>query len=338
MVKISLSLLLIFVSACGSRELNLGALDLTGYTRNLSESQEHFPAYVSLMTPGNTGVVPAQVEKITQFFADKSQPKQLILLVQRDTDVDRGMYALAKHDKNSQVIELRMDLMTQDAKIQGWTPVELDRVIEAVLKRNSTENTIFFVDSNSITLPNLKLFESYQVLIKTDIKILDRQTGQMSKWPLQFIPLSELILYSEALSHDTGIAVKDIRKAALLLFTFMPHESFMTSIEIVLEMSKTIIETTDPILDAVFMHYQNKDPLKRTRFDLKNKMKKFGDDSLNYEPERVDAISNIVHEYSFAFSDENSKRTDELLEMILQQDSTLEKINEEIGKIRFKDE
>ena len=159
MVKIFISLILLLVSACGSRELNINSLDLSRY----ATQPDSFPAYVELMKPGNPGVVPAEVAEISKFFADKSQVKQLFLIGQLGTEVDARIYAMARHDTHSQVIEIRLDTLNQDSKAQAWTEIEYSRVLDAVLSKNNSENTVFFLENFDST--KLGLVSAYRAII-----------------------------------------------------------------------------------------------------------------------------------------------------------------------------
>lgn len=229
MVKIILAISLLGLSACHSRELNINALDLSRYSRNLSTSQEHFPAYIALMTPaeGRSGVVPKEVEQITKFFVDKSQPKQLFLVGQPGIEVDARVYAMAKHDVSSRVVEILLEVLDKDAKAQSWTENEYRSVLSEVLTNNNTPQAIFWAKRLE------PIFEEYNTVISApyhkDTPVVDKLSKTKRLVALDEIPRTELTVYTKSVVLDEESA----STLALLVHSFIPAISVLELLPLV---------------------------------------------------------------------------------------------------------
>ncbi len=262
MVKIVLSFILLCVMACPSRDLNLNALDLNRYVANLSEHPENFPPYVKLMTPDHDGVVPREVADLIKFFEDKTQPKQLFLIGQPGLEMDARVDAMALHDKNTRVIEIRIDRLAQDAQAQAWTTAEYDRVLEAVLRENNTENTVFLVGQLG-NIP-VKLLANYRVVIVTSHKnyVLSGLTGKACIHA-DVIPLPELMDYAHELDKTWGAA------ASMLSFAFLPGYNILEITQAVLAAKPA---SEKELVNHVFSQYQAHDETGKSNSEVKFEM------------------------------------------------------------------
>lgn len=285
MVKFLIILIGLLLSSCGSRELNLNSLDLNRYTKNLSESQEHFPAYVKLMTPAENrqGVVHAEIEQILNFFSNKSVAKQLVLLGEPGPETDARLYAMALHDKNSRLIELCMDKLAIDAHNQAWTNVEYRRVVMEILKNNHTENTVFVLRTLG-DMP-VELLDDYPAIIAMTYREYAR-TDLASKPHVSTepIPLLELIDYAEKLDHDQAIS------AVLLAFAFLPGHSALGVTHAVLK-AKPASERE--LVNHVFAQYQAQDSTGKNNADIKSEMENFISD-MSSEEKIGQAVQNMI--------------------------------------------
>ncbi|MES2503615.1 MAG: hypothetical protein V4534_01930 [Myxococcota bacterium] len=357
--------LLSLISACGGRSLNIDAIDLSRYTLNLSESQDQFPAYVKLMTRTSAAakfcstvntpvcrseqdiwtnkvaeicvehlsnvchmasqVIPGEVEEIAKFFADKEHAKHLYVVGKSNADVDARMFAMARQDKGSHIVKILSDRMTDDAKAQGWTESEYSAVLAAVLKKYHTKSTIFYIKGHSTD------YASYNAVINAEYS----ESQGRERLLLQFVPLPELVGYAQELAKAKGISPLDAFRASLLVFAFLPHYAFLTEIDQVLESSKMIRGASDAILEAAFAQYQLKDRLQRNNFDVKNKMKLFASEYSQFTYGKMNTVSEMVKEYSAAFTDESARNVSDLYEMIMSLDKTIDDMGTRFRKFEI---
>ena len=194
-------------------------------------------------------VVPCEVKKITEFFADKSQPKQLFLIGQPGTEADARVYALAKHDANSRVIEIRLDKLTEDSKAQAWTETEYKRILEAVLSKNNSGNTVFLL-SEPVEQINL-----YNAIIKPFSAIKKPVFEKLSKtkkaMPVDELSFEEINRYVTFMMPE---AQEQWQKIALLTYAFIPTTSVFDFVP--------LVSTSDSPVDIVFKKIlrQNQSP------------------------------------------------------------------------------
>ncbi len=298
---------LLALAACQNQGLNPDALDLNRYVINLSESGDKFPDYVRLMGADNCGVplsldefsfitprvVPCEVKRIQSFFGDNSKHKQLHLIGHSQAELNARIFAYALSNHEIRLLEINEVQFSKDAKAQSWTDAEKGAAIEAIFKRFNNSKTIFVVNAGFAPIPS-----DYSVIYKS----LSVPSSKVSQMKLGFVHLPELVLYAEALSAGA-------RKAAVLLFAFAPDQSFLGSIEGVLEASKNMIGAEDSVVEAVYRLLENKP-------DIKEKMVLFARAQEAFSAEFLMEISEMVLEHSAAFFDETLKRFETVMELV----------------------
>jgi hypothetical protein len=284
MVKILLTSILVFVSACGSRELNINALDLNQYVTDLSAQAESFPAYLDLMKPDQCKplegpndttlteftdkqfkpifpVIPCEVKKMEEFFSDKSQMKQLFLIGPAGTEVDARIQAFAKHDVDSKLIEIRLDKLSEDSKAQSWTEADYQRVLEAVLSKNNSDKTVFLF-SGPIAKINL-----YRAIIKpfsAEKEIVFERLSKTKKAMVVDELSFEEINYYVALMMPQ--AQEQAQQIALLTYAFIPTASVFDFVP--------LVGASETAVDVVYQEFlrQNQSPHGDNLMQIKKSM------------------------------------------------------------------
>lgn len=283
--------------ACGDQGFDVGSLDLSRYSTNLSEAPA--PAYVSLMTPENNGVIPSEVKTMVEHFADKSR-EHLVVSSIPGVDVKVRVMAMAK---SMPVVQINLGTLRDDSGSQGWNLEETRLVFEEVLKKNHTENTVFFVREEKNASLDWKAFDGYRAIVEVEPGQLRPNKDFMSLD--KFVPLPELMTYAEKLGETNGISKEDADKAAILLFVFAPHESFLTVIESVFDKSSKIKGSDDKIVDSVCVQLQTRNVLKKSNFDFREKMRKLLLDPSKFKLENIKLadLSVRLDEFELEFSD-----------------------------------
>lgn len=304
---------------CGQHAIPPFPPELSRYVANLSESQDRFPAYADLMKSGNCEpmsidgsslpdshlqpinlTIPCEVKHVAAFFADKSQTKQLQLVGQSNADANSRVYAFAKSDSNTRVIEILSDRIVEDSKIRGWDHYEQQQILQAIFEKYHNDNTVFVVNSF-----DAKLMKNHHLLIKSRADL-----GHLGRvMTLGFVHLPELVTYAEKLAESKNIDKTSARKAAMLLFAFAPNASFLEKIETILDRSVKMTWQKDPVIQAVLWELQ-------LGHNLEDAMQKFASDLANYEPERLLMISRMLREDSKVFTDHSAQRDRDLLNRI----------------------
>ncbi len=148
----------VFAMSCDEDSFNINSFDLNRYAINLSETP-------STSEPNSTPVSD-DAHHMIQHFED-GKPKQLIVAGVLAEDVFARVSAMAK---NIHVVQVDLAALYEDVHHRGFGFTEIRSLLKEILKRNQTENTVFFMRDEKSAPIDWKAIEDYRVVVEIEHK------------------------------------------------------------------------------------------------------------------------------------------------------------------------
>lgn len=175
---------LLMLVGCGG-DAFLDSIDTNRYAKDLKELP--VPVYVSQMTVAEEKVVSEDVAGMIQYFDDKA-PKQLAVSSILSMDVLARMMGLAQ---TKHVVQIDLAAIYADAQLNQWLPTQIPAVLERVLQKKNTENTVFFMVDTKEAPVDWKAIKAYRVVVEA------QQKAVIKDLPYKFIRHSDSVTREE---------------------------------------------------------------------------------------------------------------------------------------------